>query len=82
MTNYDMFSAAGNRAVAQMVDKIVRDGEAGKLLRPDLEKAVSAGLTKVSAKYGEAWDTAVRDVVYGQIDRRLCEPQGWRRIYE
>jgi len=80
--DFEMFSAAGNRAVAAMVDRIVREGESGKLLRPGLEEEVERRMGVIAEKHAEVWDTAVREIVWGQIDRRLCDPQGWRRTWE
>ena len=76
--SYEMFSKAGDYAVRRMVDKIVRDGETGKLMRRDLVAAVEAGTQKVSdSGHVEVGDTAVRECVWWEINRRLCRPQGW-----
>ena len=80
-SDYQMFGKAGNYAVRRMVDKIIHDGESGKLRRSGLENAIEAGLRKVAAKHREVYDTAVREIVLMEIDRRLCEPQGWKETY-
>ena len=79
--DYEMFSESGNLAVARMVDQIISDGMDGKLLRPQLEETAEGRMKVIAEKHGEVWDTAVREVIWGQIDRRLCIPQGWKETW-
>lgn len=79
-TDYEMFSKSGNLSVSRMVDRIVSEGESGKLLRPNLEATISSRLADIATWHREVYDTAVREIVYCEINRRLCEPQGWKEV--
>lgn len=79
-TNYEMFSKAGNYSVRRMVDRIINAGEDGRIRRPQLENEILKGIAKVGTRHGEVYDTAVREVIYWEINERLCKPQRWEEV--
>lgn len=83
-TDYAMYTDAGNLAVGELVmdpilveiDNVERDllGFEKAKLRHDLHQQLEAGMERV-AKSGhrEVWDTDVRELLYGEIGKKLIE---------
>lgn len=76
-SNYQMFSREGNDACEALVQKIVAEGEAGKINRLTLHAAVRAGIKEISKKYLEVQDTEPDGEIPYQINERLCKPMRW-----
>lgn len=66
---FGMFTTAGNRAAARIVEKV--------LLLPlstsdkELYAFLSKEMNAISSKHGEVWDTDVREAIIGRIERAI-----------
>lgn len=76
-TNYAMFSLAGNSKVRSLVAGLRKSLEVGILTNADeVLKALTKGLDAIDkAGYPEAWDTAVRDVIWADL-LAICKNHG------
>ena len=59
------------------MEKIVEDGEAGKINRLTLHDAVMAGIKTIALTHPEVHDTEPDSQIPHEINKRLCEPQLW-----
>jgi hypothetical protein len=65
---YGMFTVAGNRAVDQMVTRLLKLPISTS---PDeFNQALNTEFKKVAEKHGEVWDTDVRDAVISVLERK------------
>ena len=68
--HYAMFSANGNARVHTLVKQMARKvlGEK-RITQKEFEDFVKAKMDKIAIKYGEVWDTAVRECVYWYAEK-------------
>lgn len=64
---YGMFSAAGNRAVEAMVNRLLKLPIT--TTAEELNRALEAGFNEVALKHSEVWDTDVRETVIWKLEK-------------
>jgi hypothetical protein len=67
MSDYAMYSDAGNWAVGDMVNRVLRLPLATSL--DDLNRALVVEFNELAKRFPEVWDTDVREAVIGRIER-------------
>lgn len=66
--DYGMFTVAGDAAVADMIARVKNFGSVtttDKILYEYLRKAMK----KIAVEHGEVYDTAVREIIIGKIEK-------------
>jgi len=72
--NYDMFSAAGNRACAALVNRISKKIKSRtRLTASQVSELVEKGMDKISEKHDEVGDTEPRGMIWSRVSRALRE---------
>jgi hypothetical protein len=79
--NYEMYTEAGNRAVADALDVLVAQVEEGHVTRRQLTHYIQRLLETVYQQgHAEVYDTEPEWHIADQINLRICHPQQWQLV--
>lgn len=67
MTEYGMYSAAGNRAVEAMIKRLLKLPIT--TTDKELDRALAAEFARVALAHAEVWDTEVRETVVWTLEK-------------
>lgn len=76
---YQMYTRAGNDAVAEGVAVLVGAIRNGSLTRLQLPDAIETMREEVAKDHGEVYDTEPRCSILDALDKE-CDAQGWKRL--
>jgi hypothetical protein len=84
VSGFEMFSLAGDAAVAHVLAELADAARAGRLTRSELPVQLIEGLLACAGKHPEVGDSAVREAVVEKIDQLTVElrwqPVDWRAV--
>lgn len=66
--SYGMFTAAGDRAVDRLFNKVTQSLPITTTDK-QLYAVLTEGMREIAKKYGEVWDTDVRDQLISRLER-------------
>ena len=78
---YEMYTPEGDAVVAHHVNVLIAAGVNGAFTRNELVEKVQEMQREVQQSgHGEVYDTEPEWDIVDKINKRLCDPLGWRRI--
>jgi len=79
-TDYEMYTDEGNAYVAAVIDALIASGVAGGFTRNELDAQLKAAIAGIAKVHPEVYDTEPEWAICDEINSRLCDPAGWRRV--
>ena len=72
--SFDMYTAAGDRACAALVNRISKRIRSNKRITPhEIQELYDSGRTKIAEKHGEVFDTEPRVEIAAAVNKVLKE---------
>lgn len=75
--SYEMYTEEGDLYVNDQVDALIASGLAGGFQRVHLIGEIRAMIDSIAKVHPEVYDSEPEAEIAEQVNKRLCEPQGW-----